>query len=88
MKNVRNFYLKILIFLVIKFSVYLNRRVFVMNFLFLLQTNISRPLKFEIKRVDCICIPSLKKLIYHCLSWLGNSDQSSKNSFPKRRILT
>ena len=31
MKNIRNFYLKIFIFLVIKFSVYLNRHVFVMT---------------------------------------------------------
>ena len=31
MKNVSFFYLKIFIFLVVKFSVYLNRRVFVMN---------------------------------------------------------
>ena len=30
MKNIRIFYLKILIFLVVKFSVYLNRPVFVM----------------------------------------------------------
>ena len=30
MKNIRNFYLKFFIFLVGKFSVYLNRRVFVM----------------------------------------------------------
>ena len=31
MKNIRIFYLKIFIFLVVKFSVYLNRRVFVMH---------------------------------------------------------
>ena len=31
MKNIRNFYLKIFIILVGKFSVYLNRHVFVMN---------------------------------------------------------
>ena len=31
MKNIRIFYLKISIFLVVKFSVYLNRRVFVMS---------------------------------------------------------
>ena len=31
MKNIRIFYLKIFIFLVVKFSMYLNRRVFVMN---------------------------------------------------------
>ena len=30
MKNIRKFYLKICHFLVVKFSVYLNRRVFVM----------------------------------------------------------
>ena len=30
MKNIRNFYLKIFIFLVRKFSVYLNRHVFVL----------------------------------------------------------
>ena len=30
MKNIRFFYLKIFIFLVVKFSVYLNRHVFVM----------------------------------------------------------
>ena len=30
MKNVRIFYLKMFLFLVIKFSIYLNRRVFVM----------------------------------------------------------
>ena len=33
MKNIRIFYLKILIFLVVKLSVYLNRRVFVMYLL-------------------------------------------------------
>ena len=32
MKNIRLFYLKIFIFFVVKFSVYLNRRVFVMSF--------------------------------------------------------
>ena len=32
MKNIRIFYLKIFIFLVVKFSVYLNRHVFVMDF--------------------------------------------------------
>ena len=31
MKNIRFFYLKIFIFLVVKFSVYLNRHVFVMS---------------------------------------------------------
>ena len=31
MKNIRIFYLKIFIFLVVKFSVYLNRHVFVMD---------------------------------------------------------
>ena len=31
MKNIRNFYLKICHFLVVEFSVYLNRRVFVMG---------------------------------------------------------
>ena len=31
MKNIRIFYLKIFPFLVVKFSIYLNRRVFVMN---------------------------------------------------------
>ena len=31
MKNIRIFYLKIFIFFVVKFSVYLNRRVFVMR---------------------------------------------------------
>ena len=30
MKNIRTFYLKIFIFMVVKFSVYLNRHVFVM----------------------------------------------------------
>ena len=30
MKNIKKFYLKIFIFLVVKFSMYLNRRVFVM----------------------------------------------------------
>ena len=33
MKNIRIFYLKIFIFLVVKFSVYLNRHVFVMGML-------------------------------------------------------
>ena len=33
MKNIRFFYLKIFIFLVVKFSVYFNRRVFVMKFI-------------------------------------------------------
>ena len=33
MKNIRFFYLKIFIFLVVKFSIYLNRRVFVMKYL-------------------------------------------------------
>ena len=32
MKNIRTFYLKIFIFMVVKFSVYLNRHVFVMVF--------------------------------------------------------
>ena len=31
MKNIKIFYLKILLFLVVKFSIYLNRRVFVMH---------------------------------------------------------
>ena len=31
MKNIRIFYLNIFIFLVVKFSIYLNRRVFVMK---------------------------------------------------------
>ena len=31
MKNIRIFYLEIFTFLVVKFSIYLNRRVFVMN---------------------------------------------------------
>ena len=31
MKKIRIFYLKIFIFLVVKFSIYLNRRVFVMQ---------------------------------------------------------
>ena len=31
MRNIRNFYLKIFIFLLVKFSVCLNRRVFVMS---------------------------------------------------------
>ena len=31
MKNIRSFYLKIFIFLMVKFSVYLNRHVFVMG---------------------------------------------------------
>ena len=30
MKNIRIFYLKIFLFLIVKFSLYLNRRVFVM----------------------------------------------------------
>ena len=34
MKNIRNFYLKIFIILVGKFSVYLNRHVFVMDGIF------------------------------------------------------
>ena len=34
MKNIRIFYLKMFIFFVIKFSVYLNRRVFVMPWKF------------------------------------------------------
>ena len=34
MKNIRIFSLKIFIFLVVKFSVYLNRRVFVMDLCF------------------------------------------------------
>ena len=34
MKNIRIFYLKICQFLVVKFSIYLNRRVFVMNNMF------------------------------------------------------
>ena len=32
MKNIRIFYLKLFTFLVVKFSVYLNRRVFVMDY--------------------------------------------------------
>ena len=32
MKNIGFFYLKIFLFMVIKFSIYLNKRVFVMNF--------------------------------------------------------
>ena len=35
MKNIRIFYLKIFNFLVVKFSIYLNRHVFIMFFLFL-----------------------------------------------------
>ena len=31
MKNIRIFYLKIFLFLVVKFSIYLNKRVFVMD---------------------------------------------------------
>ena len=31
MKNIRNFHLKVFIFSVVKFSIYLNRRVFVMK---------------------------------------------------------
>ena len=34
MKNIRIFYLKIFLFLVVKFSIYLNRHVFVMNWPF------------------------------------------------------
>ena len=34
MKKYQNFYLKIYIFLVVKFSIYLNRRVFVMQIWF------------------------------------------------------
>ena len=36
MKNIRIFYLKIFLSLVVKFSIYLNRRVFVMFYYFLL----------------------------------------------------
>ena len=43
MKNSRIFYLEIFPFLFVKFSIYLNRRVFVMS-------------PFEITRVDCILI--------------------------------
>ena len=38
MKNIKHFYLKIFIFLVVKFSIYLNRHVFVMVPAALLQT--------------------------------------------------
>ena len=43
MKNIRIFYLKIFIFLVVKFSEYLNRRVFEM-------VNQNKTLTFRIKR--------------------------------------
>ena len=36
MKNIRIFYLKIFLFLVVKFSIYLNRRVFVMEATYLM----------------------------------------------------
>ena len=35
MKNIRDFYLKIFSFLGVNFSIYLNRRVFEMNFLYM-----------------------------------------------------
>ena len=44
LKNVRIFYLKIFIFLVVKFAVYLNRRVFVMSWLFF----------FVLWHIDCL----------------------------------
>ena len=41
MKNIRVFYLKILNFLVVKFSIHLNRRVFVMDQLTDVSTYVS-----------------------------------------------
>ena len=50
MKNIRFFYLKIFHFLVVKFSIYLNRHIFVMKLL--LASLVSTNLKFEIQRIQ------------------------------------
>ena len=47
MKNIRIFYLKIFIFLVVKFSVYLNRHVFVMYMWHLTAFKIAVSLSFS-----------------------------------------
>ena len=49
MKNIRNFYLKFFIFLVGKFSVYLNRHVFVMVQIFFSRTKKALRLDLGIK---------------------------------------
>ena len=50
MKNIRMFYLKIFIFLVVNVSVYLDRHVFVMNYPCLEQTSmVFEPLKTEVR---------------------------------------
>ena len=58
MKNIRIFYLKIFIFLVVKFSVYLNRLVFVMNVCCSLYqtTLINRDSHSEPCYIDCALV--------------------------------
>ena len=48
MKNFRNFHLKTFIFLVVKFSVYLNRRVFIMYQVFIRRENLNEMSKLFI----------------------------------------
>ena len=50
MKNIRIFYLKIFIFLVLKFSVYLNRRVFLMR------TDPDETARYELSHLFLYCL--------------------------------
>ena len=58
MKNIRVFYLKIFSFLGVKFSIYLNRRVFVM----LLKAISLGTNAVLIMRVQCTCIGGMYNL--------------------------
>ena len=79
MKNIRTFYLKIFIFLVVKFSVYLNRHVFVM---FLLQfvAVVNRGCKGSATGGEvCDTAPTLT--VCYCKTDLCNTGSTSKVTF-------
>ena len=60
MKNIRIFHLKIFIFLVGKFSVYLNRRVFVMD-------DRSFPYRLGLFHSEIVC---LVKNVWNCVNYV------------------
>ena len=62
MKNITVFYLKIFNFLEEKFSLYLNRRVFVMGLEIEIESAmVNEPSMFESVKVRCSCTCNLKK---------------------------
>ena len=70
MKNIRTFYLKIFLFLVVKFSVYLNRRVFVMNSSYSLRLIILKLYRcFNHGLVICMCVLQNLDFSFRCFTF-------------------